>query len=583
LREVYIVRWQLPLFVLVLFLLLALSPTHAAWLDEMMIQQTPAVGDFENGAFVYGGETRVRIPSQTVRPFAVRVPRFQGGCGGIDMFWGGFSMLDPDYLVQFGQSVLSAAPAYAFELALRKFCIPCANVMDGAMAMAHDLNNMSLDSCAVAQGMVEGGGRVLGMDISERATTGASSGSAGNWYTEFKGGLSDYLPDVGTWFNRNVAAHSIDRMARDLMFPGRDEHSVIMWETLKERILAPTNGVTISPSFSAASGFFPTAEDYVAFLRLLSGDFFFHRGRTGTSGDLLTEIFDPPSGFTPSDVITGVYIADKAVADNQTEMKDVLADWTLVISDSANPSECGVDSSSDFLDMIVNCNRVPVSYLADTGMNVFHVPPGYLPDGVTSDGFVTHPPQALTLRPPMGSYSTPREAVEGMINEVLNHLEATGAAGTTQSVALADYMTWQQIPVYFFTNKVGTLKQKYPSLVNKIRDDVVYVAAYSYAAGRLIAAIDQGEEILDGIRHPVERMVKFGYPDADALQETLPLMKRRLAAARNGIITLMAAKVEKRLQAIRRTLNEYLETERELNRSIAGSVMGVAYIDEEKN
>jgi hypothetical protein len=582
LTEVHIVRWQLLSISVVVFLLAPVL-SRAAWLDEMMIQQTPAVADFENGAFVYGGETRVRIPSPTVRPFEVRVPRFQGGCGGIDMFWGGFSMLDPDYLVQFGQSVLSAAPAYAFELALRKFCIPCANVMDGAMAMAHDLNNMSLDSCAVARGMVEGGGKLLGMDISERATTGASSGSAGNWYTEFKEGFSDYLPDVGTWFNRNVAAHSVDRMARDLMFPGRDSHTVVMWETLKERIVAPTDGVTIAPSFSAASGFFPTAEDYVAFLRLLSGDFCFQRGRTGTTGDLLTEIFDPPSGFTPSDVITGVCIADKAIADNQTEMKEVLADWTLVISSSANPSECAVDASSDFLDMVVNCNRLPVSYLADTGMNVVHVPPGYLPDGVATDGFVTHPPQALTLLPPMGSYSTPREAVEGMINAVLNNLETTGGPGSTHGVALSDFMTWQQVPVYFFTNKVGTLKQKYPSLVNKIRDDVVYVAAYSYAAGRLIAAIDQGEEMLDGIQHPVDRMVKFGYPDADAFQNTLPLMKRRLGAARQGIIALMAAKVEKRLQAIRSTLNEYVETERELNRSIAGSVLNVAYVYEEKD
>jgi hypothetical protein len=572
---------------LVVFLLMP-AFCSAAWLDEMMIQQTPAVADLDSGMFVYGGKTRVRIPSQTVRPFVVRVPQFRGGCGGIDMFWGGFSMLDPDYLVQFGQSVLSAAPAYAFQLALRKFCIPCANVMDGLTAMAHDLNNMSLDSCGVAQGMVDGGGRLLGLDIAERSTSGTSSGSATNWYTEFKGGLSDYLPDVEDWFNRNVAANSIDQLARDLMFPNSDRRAVIMWETLRERMIAPTDGVTIAPSFSAARNFFPTAADYVAFLRLLAGDFYFYRGESGSSGDLLTEIFNPPSGFNPSRIITGSYIADKTLVrdgddQNTPDVTKILADWTVETSSAVNPPRCAVDSSTDFLDMVVSCNRLPVAYLADNTMGVIHVPAHYLPDGVPVNSFATHPPQALILMAPMGPYATPREAVEAMIDSVLNNLETTGGPGAGYSVSLTDYMTWQQIPVYFITNKVGMLKQKYPSLVNKIRDDVAYVAAYSYAAGRLLASIDQGVELLEQTGHSVDQMVKHGYPDADILKEKLPLMKRRLNTAKHGIVALMAAKVEGKLESIQSTLTEYIRLERELNRSIAGSVVNVAYAFEEKD
>jgi hypothetical protein len=78
-------------------------------------------------------------------------------------------------------------------------------------------------------------------------------------------------------------------------------------------------------------------------------------------------------------------------------------------------------------------------------------------------------------------------------------------------------------------------------------------------------------------------MVKHGYPDADILKEKLPLMKRRLNTAKHGIVALMAAKVEGKLESIQSTLTEYIRLERELNRSIAGSVVNVAYAFEEKD
>jgi conjugative transfer pilus assembly protein TraH len=95
------------------------APARAGWLDEMTMTSTPAMVDVSRGAFVWGGNTSLRIPSTSVRPFHAQLPSIRAGCGGIDAFWGGFSMFDPDMLVQYAQNVLSAAPAYAFNLALQ--------------------------------------------------------------------------------------------------------------------------------------------------------------------------------------------------------------------------------------------------------------------------------------------------------------------------------------------------------------------------------------------------------------------------------------------------------------------------------
>src|SRR3546814_8144056 len=49
---------------------------------------------------------------------SLSLPKVKAGCGGIDMFLGGMSFLDPDYLVQKLESILQAAPAVAFQYLL---------------------------------------------------------------------------------------------------------------------------------------------------------------------------------------------------------------------------------------------------------------------------------------------------------------------------------------------------------------------------------------------------------------------------------------------------------------------------------
>lgn len=98
------------------------------------------------------------------------------------MFWGAFSYLNPEYLVQAFQNIMSAAPAYAFKLALQQLCDPCDDVMSALQQMAQAINNIALDECGSAQALVNLGGdavtSMLGMD----SQTGSSA--FGNWVSD---------------------------------------------------------------------------------------------------------------------------------------------------------------------------------------------------------------------------------------------------------------------------------------------------------------------------------------------------------------------------------------------------------------
>ena len=101
-----------------------------------------------------GGSFSGRWHSTAEYPVTVEVPRIKSGCGGIDVFMGGFSFMNTDYLVNKLQSILTNAPAVAFDLALKTLCEQCSNTIKNFEAMADKLNSMQIDECAAAKELV---------------------------------------------------------------------------------------------------------------------------------------------------------------------------------------------------------------------------------------------------------------------------------------------------------------------------------------------------------------------------------------------------------------------------------------------
>src|SRR3546814_2288377 len=77
-------------------------------------------GSFEDQTrgYLTAGGMSGRVDVHNDYLMSLSLPKVKAGCGGIDMFLGGMSFLDPDYLVQKLESILQAAPAVAFQYLL---------------------------------------------------------------------------------------------------------------------------------------------------------------------------------------------------------------------------------------------------------------------------------------------------------------------------------------------------------------------------------------------------------------------------------------------------------------------------------
>lgn len=139
---------------LLIVMVLTTLPARAGWVDDWLTQSTSNPPDYFAGqkrGYYSGGSFSARWPNTAVYPLTVEPPRIKSGCGGIDIFLGGFSFLNFEYLVQKLQRILMSGGAVAFDLALKTLCEPCATSIKSFEAIADKLNSLQLDECTAAK------------------------------------------------------------------------------------------------------------------------------------------------------------------------------------------------------------------------------------------------------------------------------------------------------------------------------------------------------------------------------------------------------------------------------------------------
>ncbi|WP_319549521.1 conjugal transfer protein TraH [Desulfogranum marinum] len=143
--------------VLTTSLLLHPGAATSAWVDDWLNQRTTTSPNHLYGqqrGYYSGGSFSTRWPSKTDYPITVEMPRIKSGCGGIDVFMGGFSFMNTDYLVNKLQGILSGAASVAFDLGLKTLCEQCSNTIKNFEAISDKLNSMQLDECAASKELV---------------------------------------------------------------------------------------------------------------------------------------------------------------------------------------------------------------------------------------------------------------------------------------------------------------------------------------------------------------------------------------------------------------------------------------------
>lgn len=139
--------------------LMGATPAHAQswaenWFDNVTYTNPGSFQDQARGYLTAGGMTgRVDVHNDYL--MSISPPKIHAGCGGIDMFLGGMSFLDPDYLVQKLESIMQAAPAVAFQYLLETLDEKMGNIISKMEAATNFLNSIQVNDCRLANRMVQ--------------------------------------------------------------------------------------------------------------------------------------------------------------------------------------------------------------------------------------------------------------------------------------------------------------------------------------------------------------------------------------------------------------------------------------------
>jgi len=99
------------------------------------------------------GSVYARNQVRSIQIAHVDVPGFRSGCGGIDIFAGGFSFIKSEQIVSFMQNILSNGAGYALNLALETELPEIAHAMQYMQKLANDINGTNFNSCEMGENL----------------------------------------------------------------------------------------------------------------------------------------------------------------------------------------------------------------------------------------------------------------------------------------------------------------------------------------------------------------------------------------------------------------------------------------------
>lgn len=129
------------------------------WFDQQNYSNItrPGVYNGQRGRFATGGGISTR--SSVVYPFRfvqVQTPKLSAGCGGIDLYAGGFTAVNAEQFIRNLRAIGENSASLAFMLALKIVSPQIEGTMEKIQTWANKYLNMNLDSCEAASALVGG-------------------------------------------------------------------------------------------------------------------------------------------------------------------------------------------------------------------------------------------------------------------------------------------------------------------------------------------------------------------------------------------------------------------------------------------
>jgi bacterioferritin-associated ferredoxin len=149
-----------------------------------------------------------------VTPFTLNA-----GCGGVSIYFGGFSFISGEEIKNLIQSVAQNAVGVAIELVMTTLCGQCAHVMQVMRSLAKDAARTAIDSCEMARSLMERGRTTLfgddksaGGDKDQAVCSGNGAGKdwIDNMYSGLCNGVTKAVDAIEDLTRRDLEAAGID-------------------------------------------------------------------------------------------------------------------------------------------------------------------------------------------------------------------------------------------------------------------------------------------------------------------------------------------------------------------------------------
>ena len=119
-------------------------------MDAMWNSTAPASGGVNGN---YGGTLggmSLRTPVRSFHVMAFDPPRFSAGCGGIDAYFGSFSMISEKNMKDLIRAIIANGTGYAAKIALDNLCPPCQNIMSELQDWTTKINSQAKNTCQLS-------------------------------------------------------------------------------------------------------------------------------------------------------------------------------------------------------------------------------------------------------------------------------------------------------------------------------------------------------------------------------------------------------------------------------------------------
>ena len=172
-------------------------------LSKLFMSNVTGSGSFSNQQRkgVIGGSISLRTPISAVNLVAFDPPRFNAGCGGIDLSLGSFSFISSDQLTAAFRQIGASAAPLLFKAVIKGTAPQLDALITEFQALLQNMNNLAKNTCSLAKMIVDpvdkGVADMLGGD-------GAVGGASGGIFSDVMATSTNYLRSANDTFKKNA-------------------------------------------------------------------------------------------------------------------------------------------------------------------------------------------------------------------------------------------------------------------------------------------------------------------------------------------------------------------------------------------